>query len=96
MGTCAQMKELKLYFLKVIFADCPRTFGILFKFPPTRKHVYEIFKKEWSILTLEEQDSIWSWILIVDFVPTEPWSGIINTVYGSLILEEKSCLLNED
>ena len=90
------IKETKFYYLRIEFHSArQRTFGLVFRNAPVRADVDPVFRREWDKLKPAEQDCIWEWLLILNFIPNIPWLGTISTWYGDITCVEKYMIDNE-
>lgn len=60
-----------------------------FQRPPTREDVDAIMGKRWRNLNEAEQDETWDYLLILSWIPEEPWTGTIITYYGEMYCCQK-------
>lgn len=95
MGAGSQViKEVTLYYVQIQFVESGRVFGMGYLAPPTRADVEPLFRQEWDKLKAEEQEQVWEWLLILDFIPTIAWIGVIETFYGTIRCSTKKVIDN--
>lgn len=96
MGASPQViKEIKFYYLRIAFVTGQHSFGLVFKQAPVRSDIEPVFRREWNKLLPIEQENVWEWLLILDFIPNIPWIGTISTWYGDITCVEKAMIDNE-
>ncbi len=77
------MGRVPFYQLKIVWNEADReALSLVFTNPPTRQHLREIMLPSWRELPKSRQDDAWEYVLILDEIPEEPWTGQIPSIYG--------------